>query len=197
MSAIRLAGLIIGSVSLVLIVISLAIPYWIFLVDKEVQVTGSGITISISAKIGFWDYCISMDVVGFSGSRCGKFYESDRNDITDASVAMLLLGMLLMVGSVIACGTSILCKKESKLFPIVGGVCTFVSGTCMLIGVALYGSAYWGKIVLDGDTLIVSHMYGPCFYMAIVATILALVSGGLQIASRGVSNVSVKPLESK
>ncbi|KAK3593523.1 hypothetical protein CHS0354_037048 [Potamilus streckersoni] len=193
MSVIRLTGLIIASIAFLLMVISIAIPYWIYLVDKEVQVADFGWAYSITANIGFWEYCLSTNFNGLTGSRCGKFYEPNRNDIINASAAMLLLGMLLIAGSVVVCGTSLFYMKERKLLPIVGGVCAFFSGTCMLIGVALYGHAYWGKILIDGFSLTVSHMYGPSFYMAIVATFCALVSGGMQIASRGVSNMSVKP----
>ncbi|KAK3593524.1 hypothetical protein CHS0354_037049 [Potamilus streckersoni] len=173
MFVIRLAALVTGSISFYLIVIGVSIPYWIYIGDKERLVPSFYSNVTFARNLGFWEYCEITELDGVLHSECRQIY-GNRSDMTNASAAMMLIGMLMMAGSVVVCVTSILCMKENKLLPIIGGVCSLFAGLCMLIGVALYGHEYREEI----------FQYGPSFYMAIVATTFALVSGNIQIASR-------------
>ncbi|KAL3854368.1 hypothetical protein ACJMK2_013640 [Sinanodonta woodiana] len=137
----------------------------------------------ITENIGFWDYCVTVKFYGLLHSECGKLYESNRSDMTDASAAMLLIGMLVMAGSIVMCVISTFCLKENRRLPIIGGVCNLFAGLCMLVGVALFGYEYRQDVFIGNLNLHVAHAYGPSVYMAIVATFLALVSGNIQIAS--------------
>jgi len=113
----------IGGVSLLLNIVGLAIPNWLY---KSVG--------DNTIKLGLWRGCFPTGL----GTVCDSYTTDAISDSLKGVRALELLGMLLLIAALVCAALKLFVLKTQAMLPKVAGACAVVAGAFMIIGCVVY-----------------------------------------------------------
>lgn len=159
-----LVGIGLAVASLVINIIGLAIPYWLYSSQSVAILT---VTITSKTYQGLWSLCVSESGYGQSSSTCVSIPDALLDDAYKATRAMEILGMLVILAAVVCVLLKQFHMKDQALLPKIGAICAFVAGILMIIGTIIFATR---------DYVNSSDLHAG-FALCIIAGIIGIVAG--------------------
>ncbi|XP_045207417.2 uncharacterized protein LOC123559557 [Mercenaria mercenaria] len=149
--------------SLLLNIVGLAIPYWVYSSAGEIK-----------SYSGLWSLCLSA----LGQTECAKIPDIALNDAYKATRAMEILGMLLILVALVVVLLKQFVMKDKALLPKLGAGCAIFAGILMIIGTIIFAT-------MDG---IESSNLHAGFALCIIAGVIGIAAGVVMFLASGSSN---------
>ncbi|XP_053391518.1 uncharacterized protein LOC128554286 isoform X1 [Mercenaria mercenaria] len=170
-----LIGLGLAAASLLINIIGLAIPYWLYNSGTS-KIFGRKVT--AKAYQGLWSRCVSVSGGGQSSSSCTSLSNEYLDDAYKATRAMEILGMLLILVALVVVLLKQFVMKDKAFLPKIGAGCAIFAGILMIIGTIIFAT-------MDG---IESSNLHAGFALCIIAGVKGIAAGVVMFLASGSSN---------
>ncbi|XP_061166678.1 epithelial membrane protein 1-like [Saccostrea echinata] len=154
--------------SLILDIVGVAAPYWIY------GEKGSG-----KVYLGLWKICVSGDISGYNISGCSEF-----EDVPDWFKAVRGFGLLGILISAIGLISALLktCLKDRVSVLIIAIIMSFISAVCTVVSIAVFAEKHY-DLVKDSSFVNFSFAFAFCA-VSIVLSAIAGICMIIEIAKR-------------
>ncbi|XP_061188426.1 uncharacterized protein LOC133196570 [Saccostrea echinata] len=146
--------------ALILDVIGVAAPYWIY-----------GETSGLKVNAGLWKECATADIFGQKISKCTEYGEGPVLDWLKAVRAFGLLGIFISTIAIISAILKIRLKDRVFVL-IIAIILSFISAVCTIVSIAVYAGKYHE---LEKDDSFVKFSFA--FAFCAVSIVLSVIAG--------------------
>ncbi|KAL3890475.1 hypothetical protein ACJMK2_002757 [Sinanodonta woodiana] len=179
----------IACTSVVIGIISIALPYWCYLEKSDGPVT-------VKKHYGLWIYCEESTIYVKTKSTCDSFALIP--EFFEAVRMLEVIGLLFVLGAVVL-GAIKSAKENGTIQHLAGGLAA-LGGVLMISGTVVFALNIVGLVgpietlrATYGTDILPSNILHAGFALAIVSGVIALISGCVFFCSKSVKVTQVRP----